>query len=122
MSEIVTKKHPELEYLKFVEMIEPASKRKTKVWFVEAQSSGEILGEIRWYAPWRQYCFYPSNYKTTIWSTDCMIDICLFIAQAERERKRDRAREREDGDRGSDSVDGRGGGAIRPASKGILRG
>lgn len=83
---MVIKKHPEITYLTFRE-VKASPGRKTKIWVV--RGTGDIkLGEVRWYAPWRQYCFYPED--ATIWSTDCMIDLCEFIAKAELERKKSR--------------------------------
>lgn len=34
---------------------------KTVYLDVRNKNSGESLGKIRWYGPWRQYCFYPTN-------------------------------------------------------------
>lgn len=59
-------------YLRFQRIPKPG--RKTMVWAIVSQSSGVKLGEIRWHAPWRQYCFYPS--ADTIFNMECMDDIC----------------------------------------------
>ena len=46
---------------------------------------GFILGEILWYASWRQYVFCPS--EETVFSVDCMADIIHFIGQLKGETK-----------------------------------
>ena len=39
--------------------------------------SGEDLGKITWYHPWREYCFEPD--RATIWSGDVLSMIQFFI-------------------------------------------
>jgi len=50
---------------------------KTEIHSVNSRSSGEPLGMIRWYGPWRQYCFFP-NFRT-IFNRGCMEDINDYI-------------------------------------------
>jgi hypothetical protein len=64
-------------YINFVER--PDQKRKTMVWWIVSKSSGSVLGKIKWYGAWRQYCFYPENY--TIFNTGCMESINEFIKE-----------------------------------------
>lgn len=68
-------------YIRFVELETP---RKTKLWSVLSVSSGYPLGEVKWYAPWRCYCFFP-NFDT-IWNTNCLDDITAFIRARMAER------------------------------------
>jgi hypothetical protein len=35
-------------------------KPKTLVWTIRNKNNGYVLGWVKWYAPWRQYCFYPN--------------------------------------------------------------
>jgi hypothetical protein len=44
-----------------------------------------ILGHIKWYGPWRQYCFWPS--PQTIFNPACLQDIREFIGDLMAERK-----------------------------------
>jgi len=44
------------KYLMF-ESDEP--KPNTKVWRVLNRHHGDLLGYVKWYAQWRQYCFFP---------------------------------------------------------------
>jgi hypothetical protein len=50
---------------------------KTEVWNILNKKSGFILGQIRWYGPWHQYCFYPSPH--CVFNTGCMDDIKKMI-------------------------------------------
>lgn len=65
----------ETEYLSFAER--PEQGRKTMTWMVVSRSSGSVLGRIRWYGAWRQFCFYPEG--NTIWNTGCLADVQSFI-------------------------------------------
>lgn len=66
-------------------------KPKTSVWGCYNKRSGDILGEVKWYAPWRQYCFFPTARYTTIFNAGCMKDIVEFIEiqMAKRKAKKD---------------------------------
>jgi hypothetical protein len=61
------------EYLEFT--LEEKLK-KTEVYLVSSKS-GERLGFIRWFSPWRQYCYFPI--EGTLYSKGCMNDISTFI-------------------------------------------
>lgn len=52
-------------------------KRKTDIFTVHNKKSNFIIGIIKWYSPWRQYCFFPS--KMTVYSYECLQDISNFI-------------------------------------------
>lgn len=59
----------------FIEFKDVSSlyRRKTKV--IEIYSMwGSQIGEIKWYTPWRKYCFFPGD--STIFDAGCM-DIIL---------------------------------------------
>ena len=57
---------------------------KTSVWDCKNVTSHDKLGEIRWYSPWRQYCFYPTG--PAVYSAGCLSDIKNFIAQLTQEK------------------------------------
>ena len=63
----------------FINMVEVATprRRKTKVWGVQNNRSGEELGRIQWHAPWRQYCYFPT--QPAVYSAGCLADIQHFI-------------------------------------------
>lgn len=60
-------------------------KPATKVWECRVNSSGFILGTIRWRSLWRQYCFMPG--RSTVFNKDRMNDISDFIDKQMAERK-----------------------------------
>ena len=69
----------------FIYFVKVEDKPKTSVW--DCRSIEHIiLGQVKWYSHWRQYCFYPD--ADTIFHGGCMQDICHFIGQLKEERKR----------------------------------
>ena len=52
-------------------------KPKTNVYQVNAKSTGNRLGEIKYKPTWRQYCFFPDT--GTLYSAGCMDDLIKFI-------------------------------------------
>ena len=52
---------------------------KTKLWEVRNKVSGDLLGQVRWYGPWRQYCFMPKS--CTVFSGTCNTEISTFIEE-----------------------------------------
>ena len=70
------------EYLEFRHLFD---KPKTSVYAVFSKSNGKELGRIFWYAPWRQYCFFPVS--ETVWSRGCLQQIQDFINKLMEERK-----------------------------------
>jgi hypothetical protein len=72
----------ETKYLAFV--VAP-SKGKTKVVAIVNRHYDEVIGEIRWFGRWRQYCFFP--YDGTVWNTDCMESVQEVINQLKKERE-----------------------------------
>ena len=43
------------------------------------------IGEIRWYASWRKFCFYP--YDDTVWDTKCLNSVIEYIDNINEEYK-----------------------------------
>ena len=64
---------------KYITMIKAEDKPKTSVFAVMTKDQEVTLGIIKWYAPWRQYCFIPDD--NTIYSKGCMTDINDFITR-----------------------------------------
>jgi hypothetical protein len=79
-------------YLMFWDETPP--NRKTKVICVISMRNSFKLGEISWYGPWRQYCFFPSN--GTIFNTGCMQDVITYIKELMEERKNDKSTKKSD--------------------------
>jgi len=72
------------KYIRFVEM--DAGARKTKIWRCESED-GFCLGEVRWYGPWRKYCFMPASESRLVFCAQCLADINAFLEQAMHEHK-----------------------------------
>lgn len=63
---------------------------KTDIWSI-SNNKNEYLGEVKWYAPWRQYCYYPEydySVECTVLAGNCLIDIADFIKQLMDERRK----------------------------------
>ena len=58
-------------YLAFVHVEVPGS--KTACLRVESLSQRAILGYVKWFGRWRQYCFFPIG--ETVWSDGCLEEI-----------------------------------------------
>lgn len=59
--------------------------RKTSDYNIVNRSSGECIGLLQWYGPWRQYCLFPLG--ATVWSSGCLRDVCSFLERLEADRK-----------------------------------
>jgi hypothetical protein len=80
----------ESKWIKFEK--EPVSvKRKTDIYQVWTKDGLYLLGDVRWYASWRKYCFYPC--VGTVFETQCLGDIVTFINYLMAERKQNAVQE-----------------------------
>jgi len=73
----------ETQYLRFVT---GPSAGTTTITEVFSKSEGSVLATIKWYGPWRQYCFYPKS-NTVVFNTSCLRDICTFIDKLMSDRR-----------------------------------
>ncbi|MDR1902939.1 MAG: hypothetical protein LBQ88_11735 [Treponema sp.] len=71
------------KYLCFEEL-EP--RPKTKQFAVKNKSSEFILGYVKWYAPWRRYCFFIDQ-ADLVFDSVCLGEIQDFITKLMWERK-----------------------------------
>jgi hypothetical protein len=62
-----------------------ASKTKTNVYNVLSKDGSLCLGQVKWLAQWRCYCFFPG--ANTVFDTKCVKEIIDFIESLMRERK-----------------------------------
>ena len=61
---------------------------KTNKYSIRNNKTEECLGFLKWYAPWKQYCFYPE--EGTIWNSSCLDDIgkvVRFLNNAHKSRR-----------------------------------
>lgn len=71
MNEKITYKS---DYFYITEEILP--NRKTPIYNIINNNNLKI-GQIRWYGPWRKFCFYPDS--DTIWDNKCLQDVLNII-------------------------------------------
>jgi len=75
-----TENMSEPKYIQFVNA-GFSSSGKTKVWEVATKENPkQVIGEVRWFASWRGYAFYP--YDKTVFEKTCLRDIALFCEDA----------------------------------------
>ena len=74
----------EYKYIHFIE-VKHEKPTITSIWICQNKKSNEELGTVRWYASWRQYCFF--NRVQAVYSAGCLDDISDFIKKAMEERK-----------------------------------
>ena len=63
----------------------PSASGKTATWTILTIDGAMVLGEVRWYGPWRKYTFYPRS--ETVFEQDCLRDIAAFIEAHTREHR-----------------------------------
>lgn len=76
------------EYIRFVEQLFQPTNRKTKIYEVRSITTDVVLGEIKWFGRWRQFCFYPR--ENTIFNRDCLQKIareCEIKTFKQRQRR-----------------------------------
>jgi hypothetical protein len=71
---------------KYLSFIEKPTATKTKVFEVRNKYFYELLGHVKWYAPWRKYCFVTS--PGIIYDSGCLADILDFTNKLMAERKK----------------------------------
>lgn len=62
---------------KYLEFKLVGHKPRTEIWHVLSKRHGNRLGVIQWYAPWRQYCFYPE--ADCVFNNRCLQKITEFL-------------------------------------------
>jgi hypothetical protein len=73
-----------MSHMRFEEILPVTT--KTRQWVVLSESlSREQLGEVRWYAPWRRYCFY-ATVSGVIFDAACLMELREFIHARMQER------------------------------------
>ena len=71
------------KWVRFEEI--PDAKRKTKIFEIKTKDSNILLGQIKWFASWRCYAFYPA--ADTVFELTCLQDITKFITNLALQRK-----------------------------------
>lgn len=74
-------------YLQF-KFRQKSSSGLTCIWEVIAlDGTHTILGDVRWYAPWRKYIFAPNGTAAPIFDSECLKEIIDFLDAANEEHK-----------------------------------
>jgi len=55
---------------------------KTEIWNVRARRTGDLLGQIKWFGRWHQYCFYPE--RDTVFNRGCLEEITFRVEQLQK--------------------------------------
>lgn len=70
---------------KWIKFVETGDTGKTKIWSVVSVGH-ELIGHIKWYGPWRQYCLFSNG--ISIWNRECLEDVERFIHEQMLSRKK----------------------------------
>lgn len=63
---------------RYINFVKIADKPKTSVWSCLTRH-GDELGQVKWFGPWRQYCFFPTVGLSMVFSAGCLADVQNFI-------------------------------------------
>ena len=66
----------------------PSESGRTTVWWVRSLANESHLGEVRWYAPWRRYTFWPAS--GSIFDSACLNEVVGLMDEAMAARKKAR--------------------------------
>jgi hypothetical protein len=61
------------KYIAFVEVMP----HPNGVWAIANKRSGDFIGRVEWYPPWKRYVAIFS--EGSVWSHDCLKDVSDFI-------------------------------------------
>lgn len=79
-----------MKYIEAVKNEEKSAGKKTSVFDIIAKEGNTPLGEVRWYAPWRKYCFFPLH--RTLYEHQCLRDLATFCEASTTEHRDQNAR------------------------------
>lgn len=74
-----------MAFLKFVDVTVWDDPRKTYKWVIFSEQSGDMLGEIRFHAPWRKYVW--SMRQGVIFDIGCTQEIVKFLEDHGKDRR-----------------------------------
>ena len=66
-------------------LLEQEPGAKTQRWEIRSKNDTSTLGCIKWFVPWRQYCFFVID--VTVFSAGCFRDLTSFIEELNRKHK-----------------------------------
>ena len=71
---------------KHITVYETAGRHRSRTFEISSNEDGTLLGNIYYLNTWRQYVFEPALGYPTIWSQDCLKDLCEFLIFLKDER------------------------------------
>lgn len=74
---------PAVSYLQFNQVRDTG---KTKVFQVVSIQRGIPLGEVKWFAAWRRYVFFPE--QSTLFDANCLDELQRFIGRLMLDREK----------------------------------
>ena len=76
----LNQKYTQGQYLNYEDEGPVSPGSKTHKFSVSSRYSGALLGYVKWFVQWRQYCFFPLN--GAIFDKSCMREIAEFSERA----------------------------------------
>lgn len=64
----------------------------TKRWNIVSKDENCVLGVVKWFGRWRGYAFFPT--AETVFETQCLNDIALFIQNQNKAHREKRKKEK----------------------------
>jgi hypothetical protein len=72
---------------KYISFEKLEAKTKTEQFLVKNKSSDFILGYVKWYGPWRKYCFF-IDVPGLVFDAGCLADIQDFMNRLMADRRK----------------------------------
>lgn len=74
------------KWIEFHKVDPPIIGRKTDTYLIFTKTGDQtVLGEIKWYGPWRQFAFFPQ--PNCLFEKTCLQDITDFLKKLMEDRK-----------------------------------
>lgn len=74
----------ESKWIRFVDL-GTIKNGSTNIYEIVTNDTHSVIGQIKWYAPFRKYSFFPS--EMTVFETQCLTDIISFIKDLMEQRQ-----------------------------------
>jgi len=67
------------------QLLEQEPDAKTQRWQIRSKGDGSVLGVVKWFGPWSQYCFFVMD--VAVFSAGCFKDLTSFLEELNRKHK-----------------------------------
>jgi len=75
------------QHYKYIHFCLIGDTKKTLIWECRNNISLDALGSVKWYGPWRQYCFFPNEEAPVVFNGGCLADVTEYLAQVNKAHK-----------------------------------